>query len=365
MREKTLISPKFLHKHSAADVLLANPRKVIPSKFSTLVPHSSSDKNIERIYNLYVNSCDNILYFPAKIISNIVGISFETVIKTNDSQENFGVPHQIIDAIYNDSTQHPIKNSLIEDDVIESFLTHYMISQRSTSFSFINYADHYFFYGKQHEHVPGIMFVEAARQAIYYQLYTYSKFRLGEVTVSLSELNAKFYAYGELMYPIEIIVDDLTTENILFPSKLHYSISFYQRGALIAKINSIAPVIKINKFKMARNVYLFNDETFTPLDCAPILSLITSSNMNQEIIQLLQIGKDSCVTSIPKNDILPNSLLTLVYDATLCFRTTLFHPHIEKNAVSWSFGPINYSDLEELKEMIKRGFILCNKSILS
>ncbi len=140
------------------------------------------------------------------------------------------------------------------------------LPRRSSSFLFVNDARHYFFYRKTHDHVPGIMLVEAQRQAIYYHLYSRSAWVRGEVTVSLNNLQAHFFDYADLMYPIEIIVDDLAAVPVEKPRKVCFRVSFYQRARLIAVIDTDATVIAIDQFKKIRNTFMHGGDWFTPID---------------------------------------------------------------------------------------------------
>ena len=200
------------------------------------------------------------------------------------------------------------------------------------------------------------MLLEAARQTIYYQLYTHSAHKLGEVTVSLSELNSKFHAYAELMYPVEIVVDDLTEGDSLRPRVVRYVSSFFQRGALIAEIESVAPVVGLDKFKTARNARLLYGERFEPLANAPVVSLFTAGG-EQEIVRLKEVGNNSCVTSLPKEADASQGELTLLYEESICFHTKIKRVSIHSSSAVWSFAETSYRQLENLKEIIKRGFV--------
>ena len=204
------------------------------------------------------------------------------------------------------------------------------------------------------------MLIEAARQAIYYQLYTYTKHVLGKVTVSLSELNTKFYVYAELMYPIEVVVDDLTEGDSLLPKIVDYSISFYQRAALVAKVDSIAPVIDLERFKMARNVYLLsNNEMFRPIKSAPIIAILTNNDMKQCLVEIHKIGKGLFLTNKPASLGGERVTLTVLYNRSLCFSASASYSHSIGDSVAWNFTSSEYRDLEILKEIIKLAFVLC------
>lgn len=354
----TIIPPKLLHKSIVDDVLLTNPRKVIPSFFISAELQNEKAKVCEAIDNLYYfdEFHGNVFRCPSND-RNVTGLPFSAVIEKNINIFPRAVPHQVIEK-FCDTEEPSFTTVATIDDDITSFLMLHKLRNRSTSFSFVNTGEHYFFYKKPHEHVPEIMLLEAARQAIYYQLYTYSGHELGKVTVSLSELNAKFYSYGELMYPIEVIIDDITEGEDEYPKEVHHSVSFYQRGALIAQIDSLAPVISLNRFKMARNACLFDSESFTPLHHAPIVALITSNNMAPVIVSLYEISKNSSVTNNYKGDDLSNIFLTVIYGESLCFHVPISLKYKDETNSIWQFDTVSYADMEILKEMVKRGFVV-------
>ncbi|CDH30865.1 AfsA-related hotdog domain-containing protein [Xenorhabdus bovienii] len=361
MIKSNMISPALLHKNSIDDVLIMNPRIVIPSKFVSETPNTQH-KMVQKINSLYFRDSNNnnIFQFPPTI-SIATGIPFSSVM---EKEENIGVPYQVLKNVLNEKPIKFTQEELIEDnEIIEIFLNHHKITKRTTSLTFINNANHYFFYRKPHEHVPGIMFLEAARQSIYYQLYTFSEHILGEVTVSLSELNAKFYSYGELMYPIEIVVDDLTEEYGRLPKKVTYLISFYQRGLLIAQIKTSAPIVPLEKFQVARNAFLLDKEHFSPLKNTPITALITSANRVQSIVSLREISTTSCITSSLEFGVVSDAMLTIIYDGKLCFHTPIYYLSMDEHGIKWSFEKLEFIQLEVLKEIIKRGFVVCKYEI--
>ncbi|WP_414440211.1 AfsA-related hotdog domain-containing protein [Burkholderia sp. 22PA0106] len=351
MTDTTTISPKLLHKNASDDVLLTRPRQTVPSRLmspSTGAYSCDDAAALERLYES--DGAGGRILSSVRERGFVTGKPFADVVKEEIIR---GVPHQVIEGLCRQS------DAQVGDAAIEGFLVRNGVSARATSFEFVNLADHYFFYRKPHEHVPGIMLLEAARQAIYYQLYTYSKHTLGTVTVSLSELNAKFHAYAELMYPVEIVIDDLTCMHDLRPREARYSSSFYQRGALIARIDSVVPIIGLDKFKLARNACLFDSESFAPLPSAPVISLLTSDGMGQSIVALRKIGKQSCVTSAAHFGDTSNVFLTLIYDGDICFKVPARRAGQNEDGVMWDFGHVEYAELERLKEMIKRGFVAC------
>lgn len=364
MTEMTHIPPKLLHKNAADDVLLANPRPALPA----YIPAGSAaviDGSQDGIAQMYKRqACGGYLLNHPPLDPTDAGVPFAQLTDTAVSRLARGIPHQVMAQLRPSWRIDEVQESRLQDTRVEEFLARCSIPRRSSSFSFINQADHYFFYRKPHEHVPGIMLLEAARQTIYYQLYTHSAHKLGDVTVSLSELNSKFHAYAELMYPIEIVVDDLTEGDSLRPRVVRYVSSFFQRGTLIAEIESVAPVVGLDKFKAARNACLLRDERFEPLANAPVVTLFTAGG-EQEIVRLKEIGSSSCVTSLPKVGGASQGELTLLYEGSICFHTKIKRVSAQGSSAAWSFADTSYRQLEDLKEIIKRGFVQATLRSLS
>lgn len=356
------ISPALLHKNSSKDVLLMNPRTALPSKIYFSRSSKSSDEPSGSLIELY--QCDpkdkSVWRFtiPDKTTNEM---TFSVL--SGDEIHARGIPYQIIEKKIADQAERGMirRHEHINADSVSEFIKNNRIKRQSTSFTFINEANHYFFYNKPHEHVPGIMLIEAARQAIYYHLYTHTQHVLGKVTASLSELNSKFYIYAELMYPIEVVVDDLTEGDSLFPKIVYYSISFYQRGALVAQIDSVVPVVGLKRFKMARNAYLLsNSEMFRPIKSAPIIAILTDNDMKQCLVEIHKIGNKLCLTNEPASLGGERVTLTIVYSGSLCFSASALYSHGIGDSVVWNITFSEYRDLEILKEIIKRGFVLCD-----
>lgn len=353
------ISPKLLHKNTVDDVLLANPRQVLPARVAVLGAQNASTSECDDSVSRFYQPIDQGGYAldQTPIPANATGLGFAAISAPNSSRATRGVPHQVIAQMLEAGSLGLPRGYVLSDERVEAFLKHHNVAKRSTSFTFVNKADHYFFYRKPHEHVPGIMFLEAARQTIYYQLYTHSAHALGDVTVSLSELSAKFHAYGELMYPIEIVVDDLNEGDNPQPREVHYSVSFYQRGSLIAEVETVAPIISLQKFKIARNATQLNDDCFVPLSGAPIIALIMVGDA-QQIVSLKAIGIGHCVTTTPGFNDVQQGCLSIVYDGTISFTTVIHRTSTSDAGVIWSFVSSTYRQIENLKEIIKRGFVV-------
>ncbi|WNC88087.1 AfsA-related hotdog domain-containing protein [Paraburkholderia sp. FT54] len=226
----------------------------------------------------------------------------------------------------------------------------------SSSFELINTGQHYFFYRKLHEHVPGTMLIEAARQAVYHHLYNHTTHARGHITVTLSELNARFFGYAELMYPVELVVDDLDQTPHSKPKNIHYRVSIYQRQTLLATIDTKAPIIDIGLFERIRNVLLFDDNWFAPLDSRKLNCFVVTHNGTRHPVSPLAISRAGCVTALSSE--IDTNATSLHVELDGMTSLTLPVATCEKitPALTWTFAELSAKELLSLSEIIKRAF---------
>jgi hypothetical protein len=132
-------------------------------------------------------------------------------------------------------------------------------------FTLFNDTSNYFFYRKHHEHVPGLMLIEAARQAMYAQFYEHSGYARGEVSISIVDLLSSFPRYTESSFQVDVVVGDY--EGMAPPRgrKVDKRARFFQRGELVADIRLHGEVIKMPVFKRMRNITIDPSHWFRPL----------------------------------------------------------------------------------------------------
>jgi len=147
---------------------------------------------------------------------------------------------------------------------------------RATMF---NDAKNYFFYRKNHEHVPGVMIVEVARQAMYAHFYHYSGIQKHEVSLSILSMNCDFKNYANANYPVDVSIEDVAGEssgqkyeNI---QRLEKRATFYQSGKLFAVISLQYYLIKIALFKHMRVAEFPPTHRFLPLKNVAATILLT------------------------------------------------------------------------------------------
>lgn len=171
-------------------------------------------------------------------------------------------------------------------------------------FTLFNDTRNYFFYRKHHEHVPGLMLIEVARQAMYAQFYQHSGYARGEVSISILELLSTFPRYTESSYQVDVLVCDFDEQPQLRARKVDKRARFYQAGELVADIRLRGEVIKMPVFKRMRNISIDQSHRFRPLKCIRpevLVSFADGQHISGELKLLsmseLQIHSDSASAS--------------------------------------------------------------------
>jgi hypothetical protein len=226
-----------------------------------------------------------------------------------------------------------------------------------TSVAFLNTADHYFFYRKAHEHVPGTMLIEAARQAVYYHFYTHTRHQRGAVTVSLNDLGSSFFAYADLMYPIELVVDEIEGRDSRLPRRIGYRVSFYQRRRLFGVVDTRASVIEIGLFEKMRNIFLTCDDWFMPLDGSKLACELNLSTGERLDVALRGISRSGCVLEAPAAADAQQATVSIRYEGGFELSTPVRLSGRDKDETSWVFTSLRPAELGVVSEMVKRGFV--------
>ncbi len=359
------ISPDILHKGSADDVLICAPKVALPLYLTESDIQSCTDSHILRNYVPCENKRRKFTISQDIQRKNPVDGSLADGAAADDDWSKVrALPYQIVAPHLPQKTDSSGLNGSGPENAVASLCESIPAIHRSSSFQFINKADNYFFYRKAHEHVPGTMFIEAARQAVYHHLYSHTNHVRGEVTVSLNDLNASFFAYAELMYPIELVVDDLSPADTSSPKKIHYRVAFYQRQTLFATVDTKASVIDIRLFEKTRNIFIFSDDWFSPIQQSKVLCTISDNDGRESEVMLLGLGKNGCITTSPDIDFIDARSMHILYDGKLSFSTNI-RRRKKTEYSTWEFSDINFNDLQSISDMIKRGFIHLDETALS
>ena len=154
--------------------------------------------------------------------------------------------------------RHLLSNILDRMDCKERPSRYYM--------NVINDLRNYFFYRKHHEHVPGIMLIEVARQAIYAQYYRTSQHKRGDVTLTIRTLNCDFEDFVDANYPVSVCVETTTDEEEMRTiGTERRAANFWQNGKHVATVNIAGKAIGLKLFKRLRLVRPAANHWFIPV----------------------------------------------------------------------------------------------------
>jgi len=359
------ISPDILHKGAADDVLICAPKAAIPLFLDEETIQSSTRNPVLRNYVEGANQRRKFDISPELMGKRPMEAAFASGADADDEWSKVrALPYQIV-------TPHLLKETdtggLAGDrpeHAVAALCDSIPAIRRSSSFQFINNADNYFFYRKAHEHVPGTMFIEAARQAVYHHLYHHTNHARGEVTVSVNELNASFFAYAELMYPIELVVDNMTPTDTFSPKKIHFRVAFYQRQTLFATVDTKATVIDIRLFEKTRNIFIYSHDWFAPITSSKLVCAISDGQGRRADVTLLGLGKNGCVTTTPAIDLIDPVALHVVFNGKLSFTGNIRGSGQGQHS-TWEFSEIDFNGLQILSDMIKYGFVHLDEAALA
>ena len=355
-----MITPKLVHKDSADDVLLHHPRPAL----SLQIAKSTADQwkqagleNLLALYQLDEKNSDQLRLAQTNNNHSLTSFFGKTIPLDSAWEHYRALPYQIIDDVFSAEQLESVNASINKTNasIAELF--------RSTSYQMINQADHYFFYRKDHEHVPGIMLIEAQRQAVYAHVYTMTEHVRGEVTISLDQCHCEFYGYVDLMYPLELVVDDLQTERHPRAKKITYRVTFFQRGKLVAIIDSVVNIIDMNQFKRLRNLFMYEkgDHGYAPIHTDKVHCTLVDAENQEYVAECVRVSRDQCMTTY-ENVAIGNIRAIKMSSYGLTFGSAVeLKSHSKKNAV-WQFPHLNNEQLINIGGIIKREFILKNNN---
>ncbi|MBW8831459.1 MAG: PilZ domain-containing protein [Burkholderiales bacterium] len=112
------------------------------------------------------------------------------------------------------------------------------------------------YFRRHQEHVPGIMLIEAARQAMYAHYHHFSHWTRSQAAFTIESLHVDFHNFINPNYPVRIRVEEVRSaaESRSSGEKAASIASFYQSNKLAAVATLRANVIKTELFKRMRNV---------------------------------------------------------------------------------------------------------------
>jgi len=130
-----------------------------------------------------------------------------------------------------------------------------------------NDTKNYFFYRKHHEHVPGIMLIEVARQAMYAQFYKFSGHKRDQVSLTIDSFGVEFMNFVDANYPVRIAVETPggSLEAARSVERDYRITTFYQHNKVVAVAKLGATLIKIALFKRLRKITADRKHRFVPV----------------------------------------------------------------------------------------------------
>lgn len=273
---KRLISPAQVHKTEKDDVLIYEAENVLISIFNHdeynkfIESHPEKEQLFNSIYtfhptqNIYVLKTLPFEIDKKKKQENLQNINlsvFYTVIDENTLQlVTAYIPLHVEEAIRSVFLPEisPIANETKKE------LASLLKTAPVHSYFFNNTTKDLYFYKKRHEHVPGMMLVEAARQAVYDYVYTNLGHKLNEVSISMSNLQFEFLDYTVGSYPVELLFSHKEYECRQKPKNIAKRRWFYQRGKLTGIFSLDGGIIPIAVFPRLRNERYDKNHHFYP-----------------------------------------------------------------------------------------------------
>ncbi len=167
--------------------------------------------------------------------------------------------------------------------------------QMAPVFSYLADIDtgNYFFYRKTHEHVPGLMLIEMARQAMYHYVYSWSGYSRGEVSISMNSLKVDFSQYVISPYELEILVSQSDGQGREKPKTVDKTASFYQAGQQVASIRLEGAAMNMKLFKRLRNIPFPNNEWFQLSEQGMNTAILTDAAGSCSPVRLLALGSEA------------------------------------------------------------------------
>lgn len=313
------LSADMLHKESPEDVLLCYGHGSMPARLRTSDLRKLNDSDI-RFLARYYEACPDIddpanndpYRYNTSVPARLSGGEAVTLQETEEGRRileqcyrKVGNDYTVnvdyvpeIDEIFMLRALHKSERWIhdVERGSITTILEAAGIPENNPRIlyvSFYNDLNNYFFYKKHHEHVPGMMTIEAGRQTVYAHFYRYSGIKRGEVSISIANLSTNFYAYTDSNYPVRIVVEDVDPS--MNPHKwLHKRATFYQRGMKIAQFELTGPVTQMSKFKKRRLVPINEAHDFEPVKNVRRTLYLTAADGKTHECELRTLSAKRC-----------------------------------------------------------------------
>ncbi|WP_170162056.1 AfsA-related hotdog domain-containing protein [Paracoccus siganidrum] len=293
------ITPEILHKDCAEDVLLSDFELVLPARLNrettaeldrVLAPAEKAllDEAYARIGDRYFLRHQP-THIPAACVNAVPGLETDIARTYRLEGDTWCVDNIVVPSGIGEVVDiHPDGGALTERQrqAVSQILADRLENGICpvNRYRVLNDTQNYFFYRKTHEHVPGLMLIEIARQAMYHYFYNHSGYSRGEVSISISSLDVEFYSYVESAYALDVVVTQTQELARKQPRFVDKTATFYQNGRMVSRIRLQGGAMKMKLFKRMRTLKFPPAHWFTP-----------SSRILQRAILADQRGEILCV----------------------------------------------------------------------
>lgn len=366
------LTPQVLHKGTADDVLLSGVQDILPARLTPveaeLLLQSLDRQGCALLQALY--RCDDrqgwVLgslpsFIDAAALEALSG--FEMDIQGFYAQEEDGfhlaaawVPRQVESYLQRQFALPALAEAQVTALADRLHQLPDWTRASLASYTVMNDTNNYFFYNKPHEHVPGLMLIEVARQAMYHYFYSHSGHRRGDVSISIEDLNVSFNNYTESTYAVEVVVQHTASEKRYRPRTVDKTAMFYQNGRLVTTLRLRGSAMKMPLFKRMRTLNFPEHHWFAPSDrVLPQVLLQDHDGVGIEgRLEHLSLRGVRFRVSGSDRDLSLNRLSIYVKDTGfLCFPIQGCQPSRQDGVQVALFDTLDRATLSTLKEVIK------------
>ncbi|WEZ89205.1 AfsA-related hotdog domain-containing protein [Pseudomonas sp. NyZ480] len=225
-----------------------------------------------------------------------------------------------------------------------------------SSYTVLNDTNNYFFYNKPHEHVPGLMLIEVARQAMYHYFYSHSGYRRGDVSISIEDLAVSFNNYTESTYAVEVVVQHSAGQKRHQPRTVDKTAMFYQNGSLVTTLRLRGSAMKMPLFKRMRTVNFPEHHWFAPSNrvLPQVLLGMSDGSSVEGRLEHVSLRGVRFTAQLPHAASSVRQLSIYVRDSGfLSFAIAAVHPSRQEGVQLAMFAKLDRATLSTLKEVIK------------
>lgn len=364
------LTPQVLHKGTTEDVLLSGFQDILPARLGRAEMdylHQALDQSgLEALRQSY--RCEGpdewvLASIPAWICEQDFAVLGGFEMQVQGFYERLGdgyhlnapwLPHQVeryLQRHFGLPEIHPAQVTLLADQLYA--LPDWQRANLS-SYRLMNDTNNYFFYNKPHEHVPGLMLIEVARQAMYHYFYSHSGYRRGDISISIEDLVVSFNVYTESTYEVEVVVQHSTGEKCHQPRTVDMTAKFFQNGSLVTTLRLQGSAMKMLLFKRMRTINFPEHHWFAPSNRVLPQVLLQMADGSSQEARLEHVSLRAARVSGLDETLQVRQLSIYVKDTGfLSFPIADCQPSGQAGVQVALFAKLDRATLSTLKEVIK------------